>query len=107
MYRSRWSWTNLLNFNDMADLALVQLGTLKNRSAVGAPVTPLAYRGVVTRPMAARGSRHFPTRMLPISYARHQFPPAVILLAIWLYLRFTLSCRDVEELLAERGIDES
>lgn len=38
-----------------------------------------------------------------ISYSRHQFPPVVIRHAVWLYLRFTLSCRDVEELLAERA----
>src|SRR5688572_20745511 len=42
--------------------------------------------------------------MRPISYSRHQFPPEVIRHAIWLYLRFTLSYRDVEELLAERGL---
>jgi putative transposase len=45
--------------------------------------------------------------MQPISYARHQFPPAIIQHAVWLYLRFTLSYRDVEELLAERGLDVS
>src|SRR5215207_1624310 len=45
--------------------------------------------------------------MQPISYARHQFPPEVIRHAVWLYLRFTLSYRDVEELLAERGLDIS
>src|ERR1700722_5590651 len=45
--------------------------------------------------------------MAPISYRRHRFPPAVIQHAIWLYLRFTLSYRDVEELLAERGLDLS
>jgi transposase-like protein len=45
--------------------------------------------------------------MQPISYARHQFPPDVIRHAVWLYHRFTLSYRDVEELLAERGIDVS
>jgi putative transposase len=45
--------------------------------------------------------------MQPISYARHQFPPEVIRQAIWLYLRFTLSYRDVEELLAERGLEVS
>jgi transposase-like protein len=43
----------------------------------------------------------------PISYARHQFPPEIIRHAIWLYLRFTLSYRDVEELLAERGLEVS
>jgi transposase-like protein len=42
--------------------------------------------------------------MPPISYARHQFPPVVIQHAVWLYIRFTLSFRDVEDLLAERGL---
>jgi len=42
--------------------------------------------------------------MQPISYARHRFPPDVIRRAVWLYLRFTLSYRDVEDLLAERGL---
>ena len=36
---------------------------------------------------------------------RHQFPAEIIRHAVWLYLRFTLSYRDVEELLAERGIE--
>jgi transposase-like protein len=45
--------------------------------------------------------------MHPISYRRHRFPPAVIQHAVWLYLRFTLSYRDVEELLAQRGLDIS
>jgi putative transposase len=45
--------------------------------------------------------------MAPISYARHRFPPALIRHAVWLYFRFTLSFRDVEELLAERGIEVS
>jgi putative transposase len=45
--------------------------------------------------------------MQPISYARHQFPAEIIRHAVWLYLRFTLSYRDVEELLAERGIETS
>src|SRR5260221_123871 len=35
----------------------------------------------------------------------YRFPPEIIQRAIWLYYRFTLSLRDVEELLAERGID--
>ena len=38
---------------------------------------------------------------------RHQYPPAVIQHSVWLYLRFTLSYRDAEELLAERGLDVS
>jgi putative transposase len=40
-----------------------------------------------------------------ISYRGHRFPPDVIPRAVWLYLRFTLSLRDVENLLAERGVD--
>jgi len=43
--------------------------------------------------------------MKPISFKRHRFPPDVIRYAVWLYYRFTLSLRDVEDLLAERGID--
>src|SRR6516225_5807830 len=45
--------------------------------------------------------------MAPLCYCRHRFPPEIIQHAIWLYLRFTLSYRDVEELLAERGLDIS
>jgi transposase-like protein len=45
--------------------------------------------------------------MAPISYARHRFPAVVIQHAVWLYFRFTLSYRDVEDLLAERGLDVS
>ncbi|MEO1131087.1 MAG: hypothetical protein AAFX40_00105 [Cyanobacteria bacterium J06639_1] len=39
-----------------------------------------------------------------ISYARHHFPVAIISYAVWLYFRFCLSYRDIEELLAQRGI---
>jgi putative transposase len=42
-----------------------------------------------------------------LTYRRHRFPASIIQHAVWLYLRFTLSYRDVEELLAERGIDVS
>src|SRR5213595_3104249 len=45
--------------------------------------------------------------MHPLSYRRHRFSPVVIQHAVWLYLRFSLSYRDVEELLAERGLDIS
>src|SRR5450755_711258 len=45
--------------------------------------------------------------MRRISYARHRFPSEVICHAVWLYLRFTLSYRDVEDLLAERGLGVS
>src|SRR2546429_9506868 len=45
--------------------------------------------------------------MAQLSYRRHRFPASIIQHAIWLYLRFTLSYRDVEDLLAERGLDIS
>src|SRR5262249_35254757 len=45
--------------------------------------------------------------MAPLCYRRHRFPAEIIQHAIWLYVRFTLSYRDVEELLAERGLDIS
>jgi transposase-like protein len=43
-------------------------------------------------------------RMKKISYSGYRFPPEIIQQAIWLYLRFTMSLRDVEDVLAERGI---
>ena len=41
----------------------------------------------------------------PISYGGHRFPPEVISYAVWLYFRFPLSLRMVEEMLAARGIE--
>jgi putative transposase len=38
------------------------------------------------------------------TYKRHRFPPELISYSVWLYFRFALSYRDVEELLAERGV---
>ncbi len=40
----------------------------------------------------------------PISYKRHRFPPQIISYVVWLYHRFSLSLREVEEMLLERGI---
>jgi putative transposase len=45
--------------------------------------------------------------MKKISYKGYRFPPEIIQQSIWLYFRFTLSFRDVEDLLAERGITVS
>ena len=45
--------------------------------------------------------------MNKISYRRHRFPAAIIQRAVWLCFRFPLSYRDVEDLLAERGVDVS
>ena len=43
----------------------------------------------------------------PLSFKRHRFPAEVIRHAVWLYFRFSLSLRDVEELLAARGINSA
>ncbi len=40
-------------------------------------------------------------------YRKHRFPPEIIAHAVWLYHRFSLSFREVEELLAERGVNVS
>ena len=37
-------------------------------------------------------------------YKKHRFPPAIIAHAVWLYHRVSLSFREVQELLAERGV---
>ncbi|MBV9467769.1 MAG: IS6 family transposase [Abitibacteriaceae bacterium] len=42
-----------------------------------------------------------------VSYQRHRFPPEIISHAVWLYYRFCLSYRDIEEMLAQRGITVS
>ena len=41
------------------------------------------------------------------TYKRHRFPPNIISYAVWLNCRFNLSHRDIEDLLAERGITVS
>ena len=41
------------------------------------------------------------------TYKLHRFPPDTISYAVWLYFRFNLSHRDIEDLLAERGITVS
>jgi transposase-like protein len=45
--------------------------------------------------------------MQKFSYSGYRFPPEIIQQAIWLYLRFTLSLRDVEDLSADRGVPVS
>lgn len=42
-----------------------------------------------------------------ISFKHHRFPPQIVSHAVWLYLRFNLSLREMEEMLLERGIDVS
>src|SRR6202162_1395790 len=64
--------------------------------------------GIVTETRSgAKGVSDRMSAWLRLCYRRHRFPPEIIQHAIWLYLRFTLSYRDVEELLAERGLDIS
>ena len=58
-------------------------------------------------PFGAAGPFWYAPPMRPISFKHHRFPPDTIRLAVWLYYRFTTSLRDVEEMLAERGIDVS
>jgi hypothetical protein len=57
--------------------------------------------------MVSASLKQYRPEMNEISYRRHRFPAAIIQHAVWLYFRFTLSYRDVEDLLAERGIDVS
>ncbi len=45
--------------------------------------------------------------MNAISYRNLHFPPSIIQRAVWLYARFNLSLRDVEELMAKRGVEVS
>ena len=44
------------------------------------------------------------TNTIAPHYKGYRFPPEIISHAVWLYFRFSLSFRDVEELLAQRGI---
>ena len=37
-------------------------------------------------------------------YGRHRFPPEIIQHAVWLYYHFNLSQRDIEDILARRGV---
>ena len=57
--------------------------------------------------MAGARGRGYVDAMAEISHRRHRFPPVIIQHAVWLYPRFHLSYRDVEGLLAERGLDVS
>ncbi len=61
--------------------------------------------GFVAQFIGLRSVRRFVSRAdEKISYSGYRFPPKIIHRAIWLYLRFPLSLRDVEDLLSERGI---
>src|SRR5271157_1536720 len=97
---------------DHADVALPKIGVGQSHGAFEAGETqrrralPDEGRGHCHGALGLRRSRWpgSPTRMNKISYTGYRFPPEIIHQAIWLYLRFTLSLRDVEDLLAERGV---
>ncbi|CAD6561547.1 hypothetical protein LMG28727_07472 [Paraburkholderia kirstenboschensis] len=46
-----------------------------------------------------------PSAEAPISFEGHRFPPDIIRYVVWLYYRFPLRLRMVEEMLAARGIE--
>src|SRR5208337_2669652 len=85
-----------------------RLGEARKRVASGLSGmgNDMSYDGHCHGALGLRRSRWpgSPTRMNKISYTGYRFPPEIIHQAIWLYLRFTLSLRDVEDLLAERGV---
>ena len=65
------------------------------------------HRQLGERRVAMAGGSGYPARMTmlaPNRYAGHRFPPEIISHAVWLYFRFPLSLRMVEEMLAARGI---
>ena len=55
-------------------------------------------------PVSGLGYNGDSMNMPAVSYKRHRFPAEVIAHAVWLYYRFPLSLRHVEEMLLERGI---
>ena len=110
---------------DKAEVALEYpdkffVGTFERSSRFEAHLDPTGFALLLERPRAGdthKSIRHchvvglaggdlrpLASIMSKISYGGYRFPPVIIQQAIWLYARFTLSFRDVEDLLAERGI---
>jgi hypothetical protein len=83
-------------------------GNAARIAALSADQAPTAIIGCphhhVVGGLAVQCLQPQPSMMTKINYSGYRFPPEIIQLAIWLYVRFTLSFRDVENLLAERGI---
>jgi hypothetical protein len=73
----------------------------------GGSSTSLTAGSVALTASREGGSPIRVTAWLLPCYHHHRFPAEIIQHAIWHYLRFTLSCRDVEDLLADRGFDVS
>jgi transposase-like protein len=69
------------------------------------PPHPFLSSGVyVSHSLISRDGVAMTPSASPNPYKRHRFPGEIISHAVWLYYRFSLSHRDVEELLFERGI---
>jgi hypothetical protein len=67
------------------------------------------YVGIVrlkAEDVTRRFVRHNPLMRISLYY-RHRFPAEIISHCVWLYFRFSLSFRDVEEMLAMRGVSVS
>jgi putative transposase len=104
--------------NGIAEAWMRRMAELARLAGQNLPAGAARFRRPCDRPMDEGGghchgnlehadSQGYRRRMQSLSYARHRFPPEVIQHVIWLYLRFALSYRDVEDLLAERGLDVS
>jgi hypothetical protein len=78
-------------------------GTWPRRCPTGTVASPATRRSSQTAGMRRRPTRQAPTPRS--AFAGFRFPCDVIVLAVRWYLRFGLSYRDVEELLAERGVE--
>ncbi len=76
---------------------------ISGRSGERAVASALGGQGRQTVEMSNRRRRPMP--IARSAFAGFCFPPEVIVLAVRWYLRFGLSYRDVEELLAERGVE--
>jgi hypothetical protein len=76
-------------------------------TAASIPKSWAAMRHCHSNTLAWYGRAVQHSLMDKLSYRRHRFPSIVIQQAIWLYFGFALSYRNVEDMLAERGIDVS
>jgi transposase-like protein len=85
----------------------VAIRSTKQPREAGASKKRAAAHCHVARAVAVSLATRVANRMKRISYSGYRFPPEIIQQASWLYLRFTLSLRDVEDLLAERSITVS
>ena len=96
--RAVFAWGGFLDHRTYKE-GIVTLPLGERAASVTALSRRLGTCGLLGGPVARR--------MKKIDYDGYLFPPAIIQQAVWLYFRFTLSFRDVEDLLAERGITVS